>query len=203
MALEHQTSSQGTIPAAAGGMAYANRAKQGMNKGGPMYNTMYGSTHVNGSGGMALAQSAQYTQKSGGASQRPAAHHPGAPGQPIHIKIEDQTGVFPKEENVASSAYTVNAAASPTVPKQAPMQQTGQKFSTMMRQQMGTPGSGGYRNSGQSIRKKKTSYVNREGTKSKPGLQNQPSSQQTQAYQASNNHPQSAGKKSNTQGSNS
>lgn len=41
-------------------MAYANRAKQGMNKGGPMYNTMYGSTNVAGSG-MTLAQSAQYT----------------------------------------------------------------------------------------------------------------------------------------------
>lgn len=55
------------------------------------------------------------------------------------------------------------------------MQQTGQKFSSMMRQQMGTPGSGGVKNSGQSIRKKKTSYFNRD--KSKPGLANQPSSQ--------------------------
>lgn len=69
----------------------------------------------------------------------------------------------------------------------------------MMRQQMGTPGSG-YKNSGQSIRKKKTSYFNRD--KSKPGLQNQPSSHQTAGYQGSNNPPQSAGKKSNTQGSN-
>lgn len=110
-------------------------------------------------------------------------HHSGGPGQPIHIKIEDQTGVFNNAKDelvgggaVASSAYTVNAANSPNpLPKQPSMQQTGQKFSSMMRQQMGTPGSGGVKNSGQSIRKKKTSYFNRD--KSKPGLANQPSSQ--------------------------
>lgn len=96
-----------------------------------MYNTMYGSTNVAGSG-MTLAQSAQYTQKSGGNSQRPSMHHSGGPGQPIHIKIEDQTGVFNTAKNdlasgnVASSAYTVNAAVSPNpLPKQPSMQQTG------------------------------------------------------------------------------
>ena len=50
----------------------------------------------------------------------------------LHIKIEDQTGVFKNANdelaggNVASSAYTVNAAVSPNpLPKQPSMQQTG------------------------------------------------------------------------------
>lgn len=102
------------------------RQKQ-LNKGGMMYNTMYGSSSATtGGGAMSLAPGSQQFQgpsgtKSGNGanSQRPGiiSGKMGTQGMtnPIHIKIEDQTGVFNGGKgtipNQGPSSYSMNAVS--------------------------------------------------------------------------------------------
>lgn len=103
-----------------------NRQKA-LNKSGMMYNTMYGSSSATtGGGAMSLGQASQQFQGpsgtksgNGGNSQRPgimgSKMSTQGIGNPIHIKIEDQTGVFNSAKatiaNQGPSSYSMNAVS--------------------------------------------------------------------------------------------
>ena len=169
---------------------FNRQANSQLNKAGMMYNTMYGS----GSGGQQILQSTGQMNQGGAGSQRPMPNRGSVnSNNPIHIKIEEQTGVIGGLGQISgpkTGAYTMSAV-SPNPHHSAnkkQFQQTGQKFNTMMKVQGIVPNTGVNKsgpNSSISVNKKQSqgmmsnqSTINR--VKSKSGLNAQPSNHSNQ-----------------------